>query len=238
MPGGRLTHDQRRHIEAGLTGGASYTDIARDLGRPPSTVSREVLRNGGPAGYRADAAQQATRQRSARVRRARPAPSPDGVDAYGRDPRTVREFADGFVALLISTGLPRMAARVLVCLYTTDSGSLTAAELARRLRVSPASVSLSVRYLESQTWVRRDRRGRRDRYVLDADIWYRAFLASVRRNATLAEAARRGGAVLGIGTPAGRRLAVMGRFLGQACQDMDRAASRWSRLMDSAPRPT
>ncbi|GAA5180082.1 helix-turn-helix domain-containing protein [Rugosimonospora acidiphila] len=227
MPGGRLTHDQRHYIAAGLAGGASYTEIARDLGRPASTVSREVLRNGGPAGYQADAAQLAAERRARRPRPARAAAAPAGVDAYGRDPQTVREFADGFTALLVGTGLPRMAARVLVCLYTADSGSLTAADLVRRLSVSPASISTSIRYLEDQAWVRRDRRGRRERYLVDDDIWYRAFLASARRNAALAEAARRGATVLGTGTPAGGRLAAVGQFLGMACQDMTRAATRW-----------
>ncbi|GLY69383.1 hypothetical protein [Amycolatopsis taiwanensis] len=86
-------------------------------------------------------------------------------------------------------------------------------------------------WVEDQAWGRRDRRGRRERYLVDDDIWYRAFLASVRRNAVLAEAARRGATVLGTGTPAGGRLAAMGQFLGMACQDMARAAPRWRRTL-------
>ncbi|MEI5100991.1 helix-turn-helix domain-containing protein [Streptomyces sp. PmtG] len=66
MPGGRLSHEDRRRVAAGLADGLGYAEIARRLARPTSTISREVARNGGPRGYRADHAQHAT---------ARPAPA-------------------------------------------------------------------------------------------------------------------------------------------------------------------
>ncbi|MFF2775960.1 MarR family transcriptional regulator [Streptomyces sp. NPDC058052] len=50
-----------------------------------------------------------------------------------------------------------MMARVLAALFPTDSGSLTSAELVRRLRVSPASVSKAVGYLENQALITRER---------------------------------------------------------------------------------
>ncbi|PLW74614.1 MarR family transcriptional regulator, partial [Streptomyces sp. DJ] len=60
MPGGRLTQQERRRIAAGLAEGLPYAEIARRLGRPTSTVSREVGRNGGPGGYRPQQAHQET----------------------------------------------------------------------------------------------------------------------------------------------------------------------------------
>ncbi|MEV0780065.1 helix-turn-helix domain-containing protein, partial [Streptomyces sp. NPDC050428] len=66
MPGGRLTAEDRRDIGAGLAGGLGYAEIARRLGRPTSTVSREVARNGGADGYRADRALRATERRARR----------------------------------------------------------------------------------------------------------------------------------------------------------------------------
>jgi hypothetical protein len=42
---------------------------------------------------------------------------------------------------MMQSGLPKMMSRVLVALYTTDAGSLTAAELVQRLQVSPASIA-------------------------------------------------------------------------------------------------
>ena len=187
MPGGRLTNEDRQHIAAGLTEALGYAEIARRLGRPTSTISREVARNGGPDGYRADHAHQAT---GWRARRRNPASSPElpvAVDTYGRDPEAVRGFAEDFAALMVQTGLPRMAARVLACLVTTDTGALTAAELTHQLRVSPASVSKAIGYLEKLELVRRERdpRRRRERYIIDDDTWLRTWMTSARTNAML-----------------------------------------------------
>ncbi|MEV4171034.1 helix-turn-helix domain-containing protein [Nonomuraea sp. NPDC049709] len=232
MPGGRLTHEDRRQIAAGLSEGLGYAEIARRLGRPTSTVSREVLRNGGPQDYRADRAQQATARRA---RRGKPAPAPARratPTAYGRDPRAVRAFEERMTEVLMLTGLPRMTARVLTCLSTTDTGALTARELVERLQVSPASISTAVAFLEEQELIRRERdpRRRRDRYVVDDDVWYRSYLASVERNARLAEAARDGAQVFGATTQVGARMETVARFLHQTNQDMIRAAERWKHL--------
>ena len=51
-----LSADEREEISRGLGAGRSFRRIARDLGRAPSTVSREVRRNGGRTAYRAHAA--------------------------------------------------------------------------------------------------------------------------------------------------------------------------------------
>jgi DNA-binding transcriptional regulator GbsR (MarR family) len=225
----RLTYEDRQLIAAGLAAGLAYTEIARRLDRPTSTISREVARNGGPRGYQVDGAQAATRQRARRQRSESVPPTPNGIDAYGRNPATVREFQDRFTALMMRTGLPRMTARVLACLYTTDAGQLTAAELVDRLRVSPASVSAAIAALEQQELVRRERdpRGRRDRYVVDDDVWFRAWIASARMNTVLAEAAREGARILGRRTPAGARMHDTGQFFQHIGLDMIRAAEHW-----------
>src|SRR5262249_29795204 len=51
-----LTLADREEISRGLSSGRSLRSIAACLGRPPSTVSREVARNGGRGRYRAAAA--------------------------------------------------------------------------------------------------------------------------------------------------------------------------------------
>ena len=66
MPGGRLTQEDRRRIAVWLAEGLSHAEIGRRLSRPTSTITREVNRNRGPAGYQADQAQRATRQRARR----------------------------------------------------------------------------------------------------------------------------------------------------------------------------
>src|SRR5512142_1860021 len=80
MPGARLSHQDRQHIAAGLVEGRGYAEIARRLRRPVSTVSREVIRNGGPEGYRAD---QAHRMAGRPDRRGQPPPAGDGAAVEG-----------------------------------------------------------------------------------------------------------------------------------------------------------
>ena len=58
----RLQDHEREKIAVGLGRGESLTSIARELGRSPSTVTREVAANGGRQHYRAfDAHQRARR---------------------------------------------------------------------------------------------------------------------------------------------------------------------------------
>jgi IS30 family transposase len=61
-----LTAVDREQISRGLAAEQSFRDIARALGRPPSTISREVNRNGGRAQYRAVEAERQTWRRAAR----------------------------------------------------------------------------------------------------------------------------------------------------------------------------
>ncbi|MFI6392579.1 MarR family transcriptional regulator [Nonomuraea sp. NPDC050540] len=211
MPGGRLTHDERRQIAACVAEGLGYAEIARRLGRPTSTVSREVARNGGPGGYLADHAQQATGRRAGRRRPYRTV-----------SPTVTHDFAERLAALMSGTGLPRMPSRVFVCLLTTESGSLTAAELAARLRVSPASVSKAIAYLHPLGLVGRepDPGGRRERYIVHEDSWLRAWTADTRAHDKVAEATRDGIEILGADTAAGVRLARMGRFFTWISEEM------------------
>ncbi|MFE6402321.1 GbsR/MarR family transcriptional regulator [Streptomyces alboflavus] len=222
MPGGRLTHEDRLRVAAGLADGLGYAEIARRLDRPTSTVSREVARNGGPRGYRADHAHHATARRARRAASARGEDAPAEDAGYGRDPEAVRGFVDRFAELMVHTGLPRMAARVLASLVTADSGALTAADLTRRLRVSPASVSKAVAYLERLDVLRRERRasGRREAYVIDDDVWLRTWLTSARTHAMMADTAQAGADILDPGTPAGARLDHMRQFFTSLSDDM------------------
>ncbi|WP_030174492.1 helix-turn-helix domain-containing protein [Spirillospora albida] len=226
MPGGRLTQEERQQIALGVADGLAYAEIARRLDRPTSTITREVMRNGGPTAYRADLAQRATERRN---HRRRPAPSGErpSRQPHGRDAEAVQEFEEVFTTALMASGMPKMTARVMACLSLTDSGSLTAAELVQHLGVSPASVSKAVTFLEEQGLLCRERdERRRDRYIVDDDIWYRSAMTSARLLDQITETARQGVGVLGPGTPAAVRLENVARFLDFVSESTVRAAEQ------------
>ncbi|WP_128431759.1 GbsR/MarR family transcriptional regulator [Streptomyces cyaneus] len=239
MPGGRLTQQERQQIALGLADGLAYAEIARRLDRPTSTITREVMRNGGPTAYRADLAHRATEHRAHRRRQSAPRGSQAPEQAHGRDAEAVREYEEAWTTLLMQQGLPKMMSRVLTCLYTTDAGSLTASELVKRLQVSPASISKSVTFLEGQGLIRRERdEGRRERYVVDDDVWYQGMIASARSTAQLAETARQGVSVLGPDTPAATRLENIARFVDFVAESMTRAAEQARDVLYTKPGTT
>lgn len=71
-----LTLGEREEISRGIVAGLSMRTIAAQLGRAPSTVSREVNRNGGRRRYRANKADEATWERAERPKTCKLAQSP------------------------------------------------------------------------------------------------------------------------------------------------------------------
>ena len=61
-----LTLAEREEISRAVVAGHSIRSIATSLGRAPSTVSREINRNGGRGSYRASQADQAAWDRALR----------------------------------------------------------------------------------------------------------------------------------------------------------------------------
>ncbi|MGC5016291.1 helix-turn-helix domain-containing protein [Streptosporangium sp. DT93] len=239
MPGGRLTQQDRRQIALGLAEGLAYAEIARGLDRPTSTITREVMRNGGPTAYRADLAHRATEHRTHRRRGAAPRAPGTPPQEHGRDAEAVREYEEVFATVFMQSGLPRMTARVLAGLYTTDSGSLSASELAGRLQISLASVSKAITFLEGQGLIRRERdERRRERYVVDDDVMYQSTMASARATAHLGEIARQGVGIIGPGTPAGARLENIARFVEFISESIARAADHARDILHTKPGAT
>jgi DNA-binding transcriptional regulator GbsR (MarR family) len=236
MPGGRLTQQERQQIALGLADGHAYAEIARRLDRPTSTVTREVMRNGGPTAYRADLAHRATEQRTHRRRQTAPQGTQALPQAHGRDADAVREYEETLTTVFMQSGLAKMMSRVLACLYTTDAGSLTASELVAHLQVSPASISKAIAFLESQDLVRRERdERRRDRYVVDDDVWYQSMMVSARAIAQIVETTRQGVGVLGPDTPAATRLENIARFLDFVSESTARAAEQAREVLHTKP---
>ncbi|MEU8976686.1 helix-turn-helix domain-containing protein [Streptomyces monashensis] len=229
MPGGRLTSQDRQHIAAGLAEGLGYTEIGQRLGRPASTILREVTRNGGPDAYEAERAHQATKYRARRRVQAQPLPQPGLDDGYERELQAVQDFTETLTALLVQSGLPRMMARVMACLYITDSGTLTATALVQRLHVSPASVSHAVTFLEQQGMLRREQLPgeRREHYAIDDGIWLRSLLADVQMNDAIVAAIQRGVEILGPTSPAGARLESSAELLRLIAEALRQVMEQW-----------
>lgn len=222
MAAGRLNQQDRRRIATGLKAGLSYAEIARRLDRPTSTISREVTRNGGAHRYRPQQAHQATARRA---RRGTPAPAREAAPDAAVD--------EELLEMAVRTGLPRMTARVHLDLLLSDEGRRTAAELTRRLNVSPASVSVAVNFLVEQGYVRRERdpRRRRDVYVVDDQAWYHTMLISSRQLLDNAKAAMATAERHGLDTPVGKRMARTGAYLEHIGLDLIESADRWRDLL-------
>ncbi|MGW8886592.1 helix-turn-helix domain-containing protein [Streptomyces sp. NPDC055749] len=235
MPGGRLTQQERRQIALGLADGLAYAEIGRSLDRPTSTITREVMRNGGPTAYRAELAHRATEHRAHR-KQAAPRDTQTPPQPYGRDAEAVREFEELLTDVFAQSGMSRMTARVMASLCTSDTGSLTASELVQRLQVSPASISKAITFLDSQDLIRRERdERRRERYVVDNDVWYQSMMSSARASIQIVETARQGVSILGPGTPAGVRLENIARFLDYVSESTARAADQAREILHIKP---
>jgi IS30 family transposase len=72
----RLSFEEREEISRGLASGLSFRAIAVGLGRPASTISREVGSNGGRRRYRAAAADRAAWARATRPKPCKLATNP------------------------------------------------------------------------------------------------------------------------------------------------------------------
>ena len=76
MSPARLSLEDREEISRGVAAGESVRCIAKRLGRAPSTISREITRNGGRRKYRALRADKAAQARAKRPKPAKLAADP------------------------------------------------------------------------------------------------------------------------------------------------------------------
>ncbi|WP_418958267.1 GbsR/MarR family transcriptional regulator [Streptomyces tritici] len=141
----------------------------------------------------------------------------------------VARFVERFAAEMTEAGMQRMASRVFAALLASESGSLTSAELAEQLRISPAAVSGAIRYLTQVGMVGRERDPgtRRDRYVLHHELWYETF---TRRDQILTrweKVLRDGAEILGPDTPAGARVAETAEFFEFIQHELQAMLTRW-----------
>jgi DNA-binding transcriptional regulator GbsR (MarR family) len=138
-------------------------------------------------------------------------------------------FVEDFALLLTEVGVPRMPARVFACVLADDSGGLTAAELAERLRVSPAAISGAVRWLMQIHLLTRAREpgARRDHYRIRDDQWYEAVVFKTAALRRFEDSLAEGVELVGADGPAGRRLQETQEFFTFFREQLPALLERW-----------
>jgi DNA-binding transcriptional regulator GbsR (MarR family) len=151
------------------------------------------------------------------------------VGEFQRDEQAVSDFVERFAAELTEAGVPRMPSRVFSCLMAEDSGALSSAELAERLRVSPAAISGAVRYLAQMSLVSREREpgSRRERYRVHDNVWYESMTRRDRIVDRWGRALLTGVDAVGTDSPAGRRLTESAEFFQFLLDEMQTVLDRW-----------
>ncbi len=154
------------------------------------------------------------------------AESPDQATG-AKDP--LFDYIERFAAVLVAAGFPPMPARVFVALLITDSGRLTAAELAGTLRISPAAVSGAVRYLIQLGLVHKERvpGSRRDYYRMPGTMWDDMIRMRDQVMARWTALVREGIDLVGPDSPAGARMAEQAAFLEFATGELSEILKRW-----------
>jgi DNA-binding transcriptional regulator GbsR (MarR family) len=159
--------------------------------------------------------------------------------AAARDEAAVGRFVERFGSVLTEAGIPRMPARVFAALLTTDSGRLTASELAAMLDASPAAVSGGVRYLIQLGMVHRESQpgSRRHHYRVPDDVWDEVIRLRDRLMARWTAVMREGVNLLGADTPAGARMAESVEYFEFLTAELPQVLTKWREHKTAPERP-
>ena len=148
------------------------------------------------------------------------------------DEEAVAGFRERFAQILVESGMPRMAARVYAVLLVTDSGKLSAAELAERLDAGAPAISGAVKYLVQVRLVERGREPgtRHDFCRIHDHTWSHYISQSDPVLIRIQAGAEEGTALVGPDSPAGRRLDETGRFFAFLREEIKQSMAKWQRL--------
>nr|WP_300152170.1 MarR family transcriptional regulator [Propionicimonas sp.] len=144
-----------------------------------------------------------------------------------RDSNQADGFVGRFAATLAEAGMPPLAARVFATLLASETGRMTATELAERLHASTGGISGAVRYLIQVRMIRREHEPgtRRHIYAVDSS-WYDAVVSA---NPVLVKGEtdlREGIAALG-DSPAAVRLAETLELIQFLREESEAMLRRW-----------
>ena len=162
---------------------------------------------------------------------------PDGAGPATGPKDSLFGYIERFASVMVAAGMPAMPSRVFVALMVTDSGRLTAAELAETLRISPAAVSGAVRYLIQLGLVHKERVPglRRDYYRLPDDVWHDMLRLRDQVMTRWTALVREGIDLVGPGTPAGQRLAEHAAFFEFVSKELSDVLTRWDQYREGSP---
>lgn len=122
-----------------------------------------------------------------------------------------------------------MPARVFAALLATDSGRLTAAELAALLHVSAAAISGAVSYLVQVNLASREAEpgSRREHYRVHNETWYEAIASKDQVLDRCERSLREGLDLIGRETAAGARIAETLAFFEFIQTELPAMLERW-----------
>lgn len=151
------------------------------------------------------------------------------------DDDAVADFRERFAQIMVESGMPRMAARVYAALLVTDSGRLSAAELADRLGVGASAISGAVKYLAQVRLVERGREpgARHDFFRVHEHTWSQFITQSDPMLGQFQTGADEGAALLGLDSPAGRRLDETSRFFAFIREEIKQSMEKWRHLQET-----
>jgi DNA-binding transcriptional regulator GbsR (MarR family) len=144
----------------------------------------------------------------------------------------IADFRERFAQILVESGMPRMAARVYAALLVTDSGKLSAAELAERLGVGASAISGAVKYLVQVRLVERGREPgtRHDFCRIHEHTWSHFVSQSDPVLVRVQAGAAEGVPLLGLDSLAGQRLDETRRFFAFLREEIKQSMAKWRRL--------
>ncbi|MFI7134171.1 GbsR/MarR family transcriptional regulator [Nonomuraea sp. NPDC050153] len=151
------------------------------------------------------------------------------------DEGVIAVFQERFAQIMVEYGMPRMASRVYAALLVADSGKLSATELAERLGVGASAISGAVKYLVQVRLVERGREPgtRHDFCRIHEHTWSHFVSQSDPMLARVQVGADEGVALLGLDSPAGRRLDETRRFFAFIREEINQSMAKWRRLQEA-----
>ena len=147
-----------------------------------------------------------------------------------QDPDKLMAAVERVAALLVDSGIPRMAGRVFAYALAEDADRYTAADFAEALQISPAAVSGAVRFLTRARLLFRERvpGQRADVYrVYDDDVWSTIMSARLPILEEWQAAMRDAAETVGRDTRGGRRLLESEDFFGFMHEETAATLQRW-----------